>query len=200
MHPAQREKPSFFVVAAMVAARLDAVMKTARQISLSAANAMAMSERAGVSARGFRPITVFIDEMGRETTRLVHAINASALEISQAAVLELRLADADARLQRAQSLLAVPPASLLARRADIDDASARQSQRRQQAQQRLARLLDDIVQQMRATSIVSTRARVEATRVGALGTYLNSVVELVDHAAADIRAAVNECEAWLRAS
>ena len=58
----------------------------------------------------------------------------------------------------------------------------------------------DIVQQMRATSIVSTRARVEATRVGALGTYLNSVVELVDHAAADIRAAVNECEAWLRAS
>lgn len=200
MQHTQREQPSFFVVAAMVAARLDAVMKTARQISLSAANAKAMSERAGESARGFRPITVFIDEMGRETTRLVTAINASALEISQAAVMELRLADAAERMERAQSRLDVQPANLVARRAEIDDATVKHQQRRQLAQQRLTRLLDDIVQQMRATSIVSTRARVEATRVGALGTYLNSVVELVDRAAADIRAAVSECETWLRAS
>lgn len=190
----------FFVVAARVAARLDAAMKTARRISLSAANAKAMCERAGEAGRGFRPITMFIDEMGRETTHLVRAINGCALEISQASVLELRLTDAAERLATALAGLHEVPLVLARRRAAIDESIEQHRQVRAQALRKLLRLLDDIAGQMRAVAIVSTRARVEATRVGALGSYLESVIELVDAAAGDIRGAVSECRDWLQAA
>jgi hypothetical protein len=63
---------SKFVAVASIAAELSAVMHVAKEISLAAANAKAIAFRAGEKAKGFQPITDFINELAKETIELVN--------------------------------------------------------------------------------------------------------------------------------
>jgi hypothetical protein len=85
---------SKFVAVASIAAELSAVMHVAKEISLAAANAKAIAFRAGEKAKGFQPITDFINELAKETIELVNDINEHALLLYQMTVDEHRMTDA----------------------------------------------------------------------------------------------------------
>jgi ODP family beta lactamase len=72
----QRESKSQFVAVASNAA----VMNVAKDISLAAANAKAIAFRAGEKAKGFQPITDFINELTKDAIQVVVIINQKALE------------------------------------------------------------------------------------------------------------------------
>ena len=66
----RRSQGKVMVSVTTIAAQLSGVMEVARGISLGAANAKATSARAGEKARGFQPITDFIDELAGKTKGL----------------------------------------------------------------------------------------------------------------------------------
>ncbi|MGZ8224201.1 MAG: chemotaxis protein, partial [Methylobacter sp.] len=70
---------SQFIAVASITSELSAVMVVAKEISLAAANAKAIAFRAGDKAKGFQPITDFINELAKETIELVTNINIYAL-------------------------------------------------------------------------------------------------------------------------
>nr|WP_239649681.1 hypothetical protein [Methylocucumis oryzae] len=81
---------SQFVAVASITSELSAVMVVAKEISLAAANAKAIAFRAGDKAKGFQPITDFINELAKETIELVTAINIYALSLYRLTVNEYR--------------------------------------------------------------------------------------------------------------
>lgn len=188
----------FFVSAATIAGNLVSVMQIAREISLAAKNAKAIAERAGEKANGFRPITDYIDGMGHETASLVSAINGEALEVSRIAVEELRASEVYQRLLETEKYSGDNPApalqtlvqtsfqELTARRAILADAKSK-----------LAALLTEIRSLMRASAVISTCSKVEATQAEEYASSLEVVAENVDAASEKISIIVKDCESLL---
>ncbi|MCX7101817.1 MAG: chemotaxis protein, partial [Methylobacter sp.] len=79
---------SQFIAVASITSELSAVMVVAKEISLAAANAKAIAFRAGDKAKGFQPITDFINELAKETIELVTNINIYALVLYRLTVEE----------------------------------------------------------------------------------------------------------------
>lgn len=192
--------PEFFVSAATVAGKLTSVMRIAQEISLAAKNAKAIAERAGEKASGFKPITDFIDEMGRETIELVQSINTEALKVSRSAVIELRSRDAEQRLKLAIERMGESKDSdhltALLNKSDLeleklnDEVNSRANN--------LQMLLEEIGGRMRAASVISTRSRVEATRAEEYQTSLEVVAETVENASEKIKNIVRDCDRILK--
>ncbi len=80
--------PVPFVAIASIAADLSVIMEVAEEISLAAANAKAIAFRAGEKAKGFQPITDFINELAKNTITLVDEINQQALLLYQLTIQE----------------------------------------------------------------------------------------------------------------
>lgn len=80
---------------ARIAAELQSVMSVARGVSLAAKNAMVMSAQAGEKARGFQPVTGFINEISEQAIMGVKEINNEALQLSHITVSEERARDAN---------------------------------------------------------------------------------------------------------
>ena len=188
-------KRPFFVSAATVAGNLVSVMHNAKEISLAAKNAKAIAERAGEKANGFRPITDYIDEMGYETMSLVNAINKEALEVSRIAVNELRAKEVYQKLLSAKEYIGEDvPVSV---EKLIQEASERLSEHTIELEKdkaRLIHLLEEIKNQMRASAVISTCSRVEATQAEEYETSLQVVSENVDAASKKITMIVNDCD------
>ena len=81
---------SQFIAVASITSELSAVMVVAKEISLAAANAKAIAFRAGDKAKGFQPITDFINELAKETIELVTNINIYALVLYRLTVDEFQ--------------------------------------------------------------------------------------------------------------
>ena len=79
----QKIGDDFYVAAVTIAATLDKVIPVAENISLGAMNTMALTARAEQSARGFRPITDFMQELANDVRRLTGDVNRVALEVSR---------------------------------------------------------------------------------------------------------------------
>ncbi len=189
-----QERP-FFASAATVAGSLISVMHIAKEISLAAKNAKAIAERAGEKANGFRPITDFIDEMGHETISLVKSINTKALEVSRIAVDELRANDAYQRFLTAKEYADKDAISSIQRL--IDAASEELSEHGvalKKEKSKLVDLLIEIKTQMRASAVISTCSRVEATQAEEHETSLGVVAENVDTATSKIAMIVKDCD------
>ena len=188
-------KRPFFVSAATVAGNLVSVMHIAKEISLAAKNAKAIAERAGEKANGFRPITDYIDEIGYETMSLVNAINKEALEVSRIAVNELRAKEVYQKLLSAKEYIGEDvPVSV---EKLIQEASERLSEHTIELEKdkaRLIHLLEEIKNQMRASAVISTCSRVEATQAEEYETSLQVVSENVDAASKKITMIVNDCD------
>ena len=190
------QEQAFFVSSAVVAGRLLTVMQIAKEISLAAKNAKAIAERAGEKANSFKPITDFIDEMGRETIQLVEEINEQALSVSRSAVEELRCSEASDRFAEAAKLLGEHQraASLHDQVEHIrQDALSQQKEVRKQAQA-LLDLLERIWSCMRASGVISTRSRVEAVSADEYQDSLNVVAETIEKASERIKDIIRECE------
>lgn len=86
-----------FVAIANMAADLHSVLDIARGVSLAAKNAKIISSQAGDVARGFQPITNFIDEISVNAMDGVNDIDREALALTQVTVNEQRARDAQCR-------------------------------------------------------------------------------------------------------
>lgn len=192
------ERQEFFVSTASCVGALGRVKQTAAELSLAAKNAKAIAYRAGTAAVGFKPLTDYIDEMGRTTARLVTEISREALTVARQAVDDQRLQEALVRLQRGRDQILTPQEGLdraiASVRSDVEAARANSAR----GLRRLLELLDDISHTMRAAGVISTRARVEATQAGIHEDSLRMVADKVERAAGEIRTIIARCERQLR--
>jgi hypothetical protein len=86
-----------FVVIASMAAELHSVLEVAWGVSLAAKNAKIISTQAGDIARGFHPITKFIDQISVQAMSGVRDIDERALALTHITVAEERAIDAQRR-------------------------------------------------------------------------------------------------------
>lgn len=165
------EKSKFHLLAVSIAADLAYVKAEGEAISLEAMNAKVLVARAGSMALGFRPITDFMVQLADNTIRLVRDIEMEALAVSRQAVERLRTLKAVRMAQRAETL---SQASQARYRTNI---SAFTAQTRKADEQKvsqllqhaisLTKLLDEIAEQMRAATAISSSAKIEAALLDA---------------------------------
>jgi methyl-accepting chemotaxis protein len=197
--PVTQQSKSQFVAVASIAAELSAVMEVAKEISLAAANAKAIAFRAGEKAKGFQPITDFINELAKETIQLVNKINEHALLLYRLTVKEHRISDARVRFEKIAETATQSKygASLqlplqLARQRQMDC----QREFSQYISELLAQLAD-VMHPARAARVIAANSRIEASQAGEYLQSLQAVAESVDHAAQIIHDKVNRCRSAL---
>lgn len=190
---------SQFVAVASIAAELSAVMDVAKEISLAAANAKAIAFRAGEKAKGFQPITDFINELAKETIALVQAINEHALFLYQLTVDEYRITNAYNKFELvvAQAKGAAYEDSL---KQPMINAHQKMIDCRRDFKSNVAQLLDQLAEVMhpaRAARVIAANSRIEASQAGEYLQSLQAVAESVDNAAQVIHDNVKRCRSAL---
>ncbi len=190
---------SHFVAVASIAAELSAVMEVAKEISLAAANAKAIAFRAGEKAKGFQPITDFINELAKETIELVNDINQHAFRLYQLTVNEHRMSGAYYKFEQvAQNSTKMHYASSLTK--PLNRAKINMLECRKEFNQSLSRLLEQLAEVMhpaRAARVIAANSRIEASQAGEYLQGLQAVAESVDHAAQVIHEKVQKCRSAL---
>lgn len=190
---------SQFVAVASIAAELSAVMEVAKEISLAAANAKAIAFRAGEKAKGFQPITDFINELAKETIELVNNINEHALKLYRLTVKEHRMSEACKRFEKvAVSASSAPYAGSLTQ--SLQQARQRRTDCRRQFSLHVSELLAqlaDVMHPARAARVIAANSRIEASQAGEYLQSLQAVAESVDHAAQIIHDKVHKCRSAL---
>lgn len=193
------QNKSQFVAVASIAAELSAVMEVAKEISLAAANAKAIAFRAGEKAKGFQPITDFINELAKETIELVNDINEHALKLYRLTVKEHRMSEACRRFEKvAASAATATYASSLNQ--SLQQARQRRADCRRQFSRHVSELLAqlaDVMHPARAARVIAANSRIEASQAGEYLQSLQAVAESVDHAAQIIHDKVHKCRSAL---
>jgi len=194
-----KQTKSQFVAIASIAAELSAVMDVAREISLAAANAKAIAFRAGEKARGFQPITDFINELAKETIALVNEINEQAVDLYQLTVREYRTGESYNSFQQVYKLL---DGAAYGQSLEQSKASAQQCMldTRRQFKLHVMRLQDSLGEVMhpaRAARVIAANSRIEASQAGEYLQSLQAVAESVDNAAIIIHEKVQRCRSAL---
>ncbi len=190
---------SQFVAVASIAAELSAVMDVAKEISLAAANAKAIAFRAGEKAKGFQPITDFINELAKETIELVEAINEHALSLYQLTVDEHRMTDAYNKFE-AVSALAKDTAYEDSLKQPMLKAHHNMTECKRDFKSNVAQLLEQLAEVMhpaRAARVIAANSRIEASQAGEYLQSLQAVAESVDNAAQVIHDNVQRCRSAL---
>jgi len=195
----KNQSKSQFVAVASIAAELSAVMDVAKEISLAAANAKAIAYRAGEKAKGFQPITDFINELAKDTIELVNTINRHALSLYQLTVNEYRMDDAYTKLKLAENL-----AKDAAYKQSLEQPLIKAMQSSQQCRRdftsNVAQLLvqlDEVMHPARAARVIAANSRIEASQAGEYLQSLQAVAESVDNAAQVIHENVLRCRSAL---
>lgn len=190
---------SQFVAVASIAAELSAVMDVAKDISLAAANAKAIAFRAGEKAKGFQPITDFINELAKETIELVNTINEHALLLYQLTVNEHRMSNTYEKFELvASKAKGVAYAHSLEQPLAIVHQNMVMSKR--DFQTNVTQLLDQLAEVMhpaRAARVIAANSRIEASQAGEYLQSLQAVAESVDNAAQIIHDNVQRCRSAL---
>ncbi len=190
---------SQFAAVASIAAELSAVMEVAKDISLAAANAKAIAFRAGEKAKGFQPITDFINELAKETIELVNTINEHALLLYQLTVNEHRMSsNYDKFTLVASKAKGVAYAHSFEQPLAIIHQNMLISKR--EFQTNVTQLLDqlaDVMHPARAARVIAANSRIEASQAGEYLQSLQAVAESVDNAAQIIHDNVQRCRSAL---
>jgi hypothetical protein len=188
---------SQFIAVASITSELSAVMVVAKEISLAAANAKAIAFRAGDKAKGFQPITDFINELAKETIELVTKINVYALLLYRLTVDEFRRTAAYNRFEQASKLANATGA----RYADsMVEPTAHAKNVMQDCQRQFKRdvtqllgQLEAVMHHARAARVIAANSRIEASQAGEYLQSLQAVAESVDKAAHTIHDNVQRC-------
>ncbi|MEI7796918.1 MAG: chemotaxis protein [Methylococcaceae bacterium] len=186
---------SQFIAVASITSELSAVMVVAKEISLAAANAKAIAFRAGDKAKGFQPITDFINELAKETIELVTNINVYALLLYRLTVNEYRRTAAYNRFEQVAKL------AVGARYADsmqepISTARTIMQDCQRQFKRDVTQLLgqlEAVMHHARAARVIAANSRIEASQAGEYLQSLQAVAESVDKAAHTIHDNVQRC-------
>lgn len=190
---------SQFVAVASIAAELSAVMDVAKEISLAAANAKAIAFRAGEKAKGFQPITDFINELAKETIELVDGINEHALSLYQLTVNEYRMTDAYAKFEQV-SIYSKDAAYAESIEIPLNNVQQNMTECRRDFSASVMKLLDQLAEVMhpaRAARVIAANSRIEASQAGEYLQSLQAVAESVDNAAQVIHDNVQRCRSAL---
>ena len=190
---------SQFVAVASIAAELSAVMDVAKEISLAAANAKAIAFRAGEKAKGFQPITDFINELAKDTIELVKEINEHALMLYQLTVNEHRTTDTYNKFEIVATL-AHGAAYADSLNQPLSNANQRMIECKRDFKSNVAQLLeqlDEVMHPARAARVIAANSRIEASQAGEYLQSLQAVAESVDNAAQIIHDNVQKCRSAL---
>ncbi len=190
---------SQFVAVASIAAELSDVMDVAKEISLAAANAKAIAFRAGEKAKGFQPITDFINELAKETIGLVDAINEQAIQLYQLAVNEYKMTAASNTFDQVNRL-AMNAAYASSLDSPLERVGQNKLECRKQFQNHVEHLLEqlgDVMHPARAARVIAANSRIEASQAGEYLQSLQAVAESVDNAASVIHGNVQRCRSAL---
>lgn len=190
---------SQFVAVASIAAELSAVMDVAKEISLAAANAKAIAFRAGEKAKGFQPITDFINELAKETIGLVNDINTHASLLYQLTVDEYRTSGAYHKFEQVHKATADAPYGDSLQQ-PLENVQHKMHECRKDFNLHVAQLLDQLGEVMhpaRAARVIAANSRIEASQAGEYLQSLQAVAESVDHAAQIIHDKVQKCRSAL---
>ncbi len=184
----------------VIAAELSEVMKIAKEISIGAKNAKAIAARAGDKARGFQPITNFIDDMARHTLKMVRQIDEEALNISRISSQEIRTNDARRRMHDVVRRVEHPSilSSFVNVVADVDARLLELNQQFDKRLDHLSELLGNINSDMRAATAISSSCRVEASRAEEFREGLSVVADNLEKAVEVIKKHVKECSSRLQ--
>ena len=186
---------SQFVAVASITSELSAVMVVAKEISLAAANAKAIAFRAGDKAKGFQPITDFINELAKETIELVTGINVYALSLYRLTVNEYRKTVAYNKFELAVKMAdgATYAGSM---QQTLDNAKLSMQLCQRQFKRDVKQLLDQleaVMHHARAARVIAANSRIEASQAGEYLQSLQAVAESVDKAAHTIHDNVQRC-------
>ena len=186
---------SQFIAVASITSELSAVMVMAKEISLAAANAKAIAFRAGDKAKGFQPITDFINELAKETIELVTTINIYALVLYRLTVNEFRKTVAYNKFELAAKMAegAVYAESM---QEPVDNAKLSMQDCQRQFKRDVSQLLgqlEAVMHHARAARVIAANSRIEASQAGEYLQSLQTVAESVDKAAHTIHDNVQRC-------
>ncbi len=190
---------SQFVAVASIAAELSAVMDVAKEISLAAANAKAIAFRAGEKAKGFQPITDFINELAKDTIALVEEINEHALSLYQLTVNEHRMTNAYNQFE-AVAVLANGTVYQDSLEQPKLKAHQKMTECKRDFKANVTQLLEQLAEVMhpaRAARVIAANSRIEASQAGEYLQSLQAVAESVDNAAQVIHDNVQRCRSAL---
>jgi len=182
-------KENILIAAATISSELREVRKIAREMSLGVMNAKAISHRAGDTARGFRPITDFIDEMAHEIISLVNQISKQSVKFSYLAVRHRHLYQTRMHYQQIiDQGDAVKHIKSLKKVMNKVAADSEQCRKKFISMTRkLSTLLADIQRSTRGAQIISATSRVEASRAEGFSQSLEVVANQVDDSTDNIR-------------
>ncbi|MCK9396547.1 MAG: chemotaxis protein [Methylobacter sp.] len=186
---------SQFIAVASITSELSAVMVVAKEISLAAANAKAIAFRAGDKAKGFQPITDFINELAKETIELVTNINIYALVLYRLTVDEYQKTVAYNKFELAAKMAedAVYAKSM---QEPVDHARQSMQDCQRQFKRDVSQLLgqlEAVMHHARAARVIAANSRIEASQAGEYLQSLQAVAESVDKAAHTIHDNVQRC-------
>lgn len=185
-----------FVSSASVAAELAEVFGAARDMSISVKNAKAIANRAGTKARGFSPITDFIDEMSVETMKLVNRINKESIELSRVAINELKIQDSFEKFE--QVMVVASKANYID---SLKDSMGRIKKQQYQEKVKLKKysralrdLMGDISQHMAVANVIVSNSRIEAVNADEYRANLESIANDIEVSCDKIRERVKSSQ------
>jgi len=191
-----------FVTAARIAAHLYFATKIAKNLSLTAKNARAITARAGQQAAGFTALTTFIQELSSNTIRLAQQVNIVAVNISMAATQLERVQYAKKQFIRAQYL--GPKAQFIS---SIDFCLKQTKQTELILSDKFSVLrfeLDGLIEetrkQIRFAAVISTMSKVEASKSGAFEAQLDVIAANILLSGNEIRQELECAEVLLSSS
>lgn len=181
----------FFTIALEVTVILKGALARAEEISLEAMNANSVVARAGEKAQAIRPIVDRAEELSRSIIQLVNQINAQSTDITRSSLSEFMEEVTVGYFERAQTL-GEESKHIASLDPVVTAANDHLGELRKTVADQvrgLSRLLDEINSLLLATSIVTSKFRLEAgVSDSAYRANLESIVEKFDNAVAGIRA------------
>jgi uncharacterized membrane protein YgaE (UPF0421/DUF939 family) len=191
------QRYNYFVIAAIVASELNRAMLIAKDMSLTASNAKALTLRAGQDATGFRAITDFINEMASLTINAAKMINEQAVKTSRIATDSFR---AEYALQRFD--LVYKNAADAEFLSSLDTSYKRTKNHRHTLHTlfdkqvvQLEEQLEELAKELRTATILATMSRVEASQSGSeFEQSLNDIAHNVADAAKKIQQRVIDAQ------
>lgn len=192
---------SLLVGAATISAELGEVSKIAKCISIDVKNAKAIAARAGDDARGFQPITDFINEMALEMISLVSRINFAALEVTRSAVTHGRSQDAYQRLMQVVNNVSgkVKHIEQLEEVAAVLEQELNQKNITMKKDAgELKRLLEEIILKVKAAKAIVHSSRIESVRAVEYRHNLETVAASLEVQTKAISDLVSKCQSRLQ--
>lgn len=197
----KNESAEVTLAAARVAGEVYQVGIIARKLSLAAKNAMAMVMRAGSTASGLRVVSDFFSELASNAIVSAQQIHQSAVLISHNSVAQWRMNAFDSAMEFACELnsesAALRDLRLRSRRGSEQHRLELHSNFRKEWTQ-LINFLEDIDQQIKASSVIAVNFRLEALETGQQTQLLNHMAKDIDLLSGQIKAHVQRSLKLLR--